>query len=62
MKRSNDYVKKARQMEHLMKQQLHKLKTEVAFKEYLGFEMCLKMFQDFYSDALKRDTDEQGND
>ena len=45
-----------------MKQQLHKLKTEVAFKEYVGFEMCLKMFQDFYSDALKRDTDEQGNE
>lgn len=62
MKRSNDYVKKARQMEHLMKQHLNKLKSEVAFKEYLGFEMCLKMFQDFYSDALKKDKDEQGTD
>ena len=62
MKRSNDYVKKAHQMEHLMKKQLQKLKAEVAFKEYIGFEMCLQMFQDFYSDALKRDTDEQGTD
>lgn len=62
MKRSNDYVKKARQMEHLMKQKLETYRRELMLREFNGFEDCYNMFKDFYSDALKQTEDEQGND
>jgi hypothetical protein len=62
MKRSTNYIKKARQMEHIMKQQLETYRREVLLREFIGFEVCYNMFKDFYSDALKQEDNEQGND
>ena len=62
MKRSIDYVKKARQMEHLMRQRLEDYRKDVMLREFIGFEDCYHMFLEFYSDAIKKKEDEQGND
>jgi hypothetical protein len=62
MKRSTDYKKKARQLNILMKQKLETYRREVLLREYNGFEDCYNMFKEFYSDALKKEDNEQRND
>jgi hypothetical protein len=61
MKRSTDYKLKAKQMNLLMKQKLETYRKEIMLREFNGFEDCYNMFKDFYSDALKKTDDEQGD-
>lgn len=62
MKRSTDYKLKARQLNMMMKHRLEYYRKEVMLREYSGFEDCYNMFKEFYSDALKQQVNEQGND
>ena len=45
-------IRKAKAMEHLMRMGLEQLKSDILFREYVGFEMCYNLFKDFYSDRL----------
>jgi hypothetical protein len=40
-------------MEHIMKIEMEKLRSEVMLREVIGFEICYNLFKEFYSDKLK---------
>ena len=46
---------KAKQMEHIMRMEMERLRSEVMLKEFLGFEICYNLFKEFYSDKLKQE-------
>lgn len=46
---------KAKQMEHIMRMEMERLRREVMLKEFLGFEICYNLFKEFYSDKLKQE-------
>lgn len=51
-------ITKAKSMDHIMKMEMEKLKSECLFREARGFEICYNLFKEFYSDKLK----ENGNE
>jgi len=46
-------ITKAKSMEHIMKIEMEKLRSEVMLREVIGFEICYNLFKEFYSDKLK---------
>jgi hypothetical protein len=48
-------ITKAKSMNHIMRIEMEKLRSEVMFREYIGFEICYNLFKEFYSDKLKED-------